>query len=199
MITFSIFTELEKLSAVFGNQVNYQSLSGGGFLSSFCQLTKLYDPWQRLYCFLLIFRAWVWSWSRKYSFFWPPSLCDTSFHVRVCWVRDWHWAPCQHRAMSRGANIPELSNSAQCVTSDGWHWPGWWLSSDIQITVYGQCQAKYWSVIVSEAPMSPVQGPPFLGQESPTHRHEISPAHGSALPYTIVLGWESVRGGGCQE
>ena len=33
MITFSIFTELEKLSAVFGNQVNYQSLSGG---EAFC-------------------------------------------------------------------------------------------------------------------------------------------------------------------
>ena len=60
--------------------------------------------------------------------------------------------PCHEAPTYSCAELPP----AQCVSSDGCHWPGWWLRySNHGPLVGGQCRGKYWSVIASPADTAP--------------------------------------------
>ena len=157
MITFSIFTELEKLSAVFGNQVNYQSLTTG---VSFC---PVFANWRNFMTHgrgILVFSwkiLWVWSWSRKYPFFWPDQLLFVTHN-------------CMSGSAESDAGLAPGSVSTglchEAPTSLCWVTSGpmcqlWWMAlarmmaQIFKSRAHGQCQGKYWSVIASPADTAP--------------------------------------------
>ena len=149
-----------------------------GFLLRFCQLTKFYDPCRHCIVLVSLDIQSLWSWSRKYPFFWP--LCDM---IACLGLTEEPCLPSQTRPgtrlrVNRAGLVMRAANRDRVTRCDGWPGldDGWIFSSR---GAHGQCRGKYWSEVASHgAPMSPV--PPFL--ESQSHRQVISPAHGPALP-----------------